>query len=201
MLLQWHSPTSSLFASTECDYIDRLGGRFNYGAMEGVRWPRCAHKPSDFLHRWMLLAARSYGVAVTWHAVECRVGREACRGAAHARCAALCRRLAPAACGGVSKAVAQHMAPPRLRATCSTLGNSLHPFGTCSWDAGEHLLVCYAFKEAPDKDVLPLEPEHDSEWEEWTSSDEETEPAEAEQKAARHRARKAWRPRNQPGWW
>lgn len=31
------------------------------------------------------------------------------------------------------------------------------------WDAGEHLLICYAFKDAPDLSVVPAEAEEDSE--------------------------------------
>lgn len=48
--LQWHAPSRSLFASTDCDYIDRHGNDYDYGAMAGLRWPQCMHKPSDVPH-------------------------------------------------------------------------------------------------------------------------------------------------------
>ena len=74
----------------------------------------------------------------------------------------------------------------------------------CSWDAGEHLLICYAFKDAPDREALPPLPEPDSEWEDWDEEDAGTESDEdedEERKAARERERNTWRPRQQPGWW
>lgn len=48
--LQWRAPSRSLFAATECDYQDRLGGMHDQGALEGYRWPECMHRPSDFQH-------------------------------------------------------------------------------------------------------------------------------------------------------
>ncbi|KAL4457946.1 hypothetical protein ABPG75_012811 [Micractinium tetrahymenae] len=38
--LQWHSPSRSLFAVGECDYIDRHGHDYEYGAMGGYSWPK-----------------------------------------------------------------------------------------------------------------------------------------------------------------
>lgn len=106
--LQWHAPSRSLFASTDCDYIDRHGNDYDYGAMAGLRWPQCMHKPSDVPH---------------------------------------------------------------------------------PWDAGRHLLILYAFKDVPDRTVLPPRAEEDSECE-YSSSGEEGQAL-----------RETWQPRERGHYW
>lgn len=48
--LQWHAPSRSLFASTECAYQDRHGGMHDQGTLDGYCWPECMHRQSDFGH-------------------------------------------------------------------------------------------------------------------------------------------------------
>ncbi|KAI7837366.1 hypothetical protein COHA_008805 [Chlorella ohadii] len=59
--LQWHAPSRSLFASTKCNYQDRvlwrnldehLAASHVQGTIDGYCWPDCMHRPTDFGHAW-----------------------------------------------------------------------------------------------------------------------------------------------------